>query len=31
MFTLVGLMEFFYSEAPERMRSLSTSFSWLST
>lgn len=30
MFTLVGLMEFFYSEAPSGMRSLSTSFSWLS-
>ncbi|XP_020520617.1 protein NRT1/ PTR FAMILY 4.5 [Amborella trichopoda] len=30
MFTLVGLMEFFYSEAPASMRSLSTSFSWLS-
>lgn len=30
MFTLVGLMEFFYSEAPAGMRSLSTSFSWLS-
>ncbi|KAK1390278.1 Solute carrier family 15 [Heracleum sosnowskyi] len=30
MFTLVGLMEFFYSEAPLRMRSLSTSFSFLS-
>lgn len=30
MFTLVGLMEFFYSEAPVGMRSLSTSFSWLS-
>ncbi|PIA50733.1 hypothetical protein AQUCO_01200158v1, partial [Aquilegia coerulea] len=30
MFTLVGLMEFFYSEAPTGMRSLSTSFSWLS-
>ncbi|CAK9170148.1 unnamed protein product [Ilex paraguariensis] len=29
MFTLVGLMEFFYSEAPAGMRSLSTSFSWL--
>ena len=30
MFTLVGLMEFFYKEAPTGMRSLSTSFSWLS-
>ncbi|KAK6797160.1 hypothetical protein RDI58_004862 [Solanum bulbocastanum] len=30
MFTLVGLMEFFYSEAPAGMRSLSTSFSFLS-
>jgi peptide/histidine transporter 3/4 len=30
MFTLVGLMEFFYSEAPAGMRSLSTSFSWMS-
>ncbi|KAK1277107.1 putative peptide/nitrate transporter [Acorus gramineus] len=30
MFTLVGLMEFFYSEAPSGMRSLSTSFSYLS-
>ncbi|XP_030475893.1 protein NRT1/ PTR FAMILY 4.5-like [Syzygium oleosum] len=30
MFTLVGLMEFFYREAPLGMRSLSTSFSWLS-
>ncbi|KAL5981732.1 hypothetical protein ACLOJK_015795 [Asimina triloba] len=30
MFTLVGLLEFFYSEAPAGMRSLSTSFSWLS-
>ncbi|XP_024191692.1 protein NRT1/ PTR FAMILY 4.5 [Rosa chinensis] len=30
MFTLVGLMEFFYREAPAGMRSLSTSFSWLS-
>ena len=29
MFTLVGLMEFFYKEAPTGMRSLSTSFSWL--
>ncbi|XP_027368726.1 protein NRT1/ PTR FAMILY 4.5-like [Abrus precatorius] len=30
MFTLVGLLEFFYKEAPEDMRSLSTSFSFLS-
>ncbi|OIT06135.1 protein nrt1 ptr family 4.6 [Nicotiana attenuata] len=30
MFTLVGLMEYFYSEAPPGMRSLSTSFSFLS-
>ncbi|KAL4352968.1 hypothetical protein GQ457_06G021870 [Hibiscus cannabinus] len=30
MFTLVGLMEFFYKEAPIGMRSLSTSFTWLS-
>lgn len=30
MFTFVGLMEFFYSEAPAGMRSLSTSFSFLS-
>ncbi|KAF7837615.1 protein NRT1/ PTR FAMILY 4.5-like [Senna tora] len=30
MFTLVGLMEFFYKEAPAGMRSLSTSFSWMS-
>ncbi|KAL8105587.1 hypothetical protein AgCh_029405 [Apium graveolens] len=30
MFTFVGLMEFFYSEAPKGMKSLSTSFSWLS-
>ncbi|KAL2338852.1 hypothetical protein Fmac_013298 [Flemingia macrophylla] len=30
MFTLVGLLEFFYKEAPEGMRSLSTSFSFLS-
>ncbi|XP_030539969.1 protein NRT1/ PTR FAMILY 4.5-like [Rhodamnia argentea] len=30
MFTFVGLLEFFYSEAPLGMRSLSTSFSWLS-
>ncbi|OVA10918.1 Proton-dependent oligopeptide transporter family [Macleaya cordata] len=30
MFTLVGLLEFFYKEAPLRMKSLSTSFTWLS-
>lgn len=30
MFTLVGLLEFFYKEAPACMRSLSTSFTWLS-
>lgn len=30
MFTLVGLLEFFYKEAPQDMRSLSTSFSFLS-
>ncbi|KAI6684497.1 hypothetical protein NL676_030410 [Syzygium grande] len=30
MFTLIGLMEFFYREAPVGMRSLSTSFTWLS-
>ncbi|XP_026451429.1 protein NRT1/ PTR FAMILY 4.5-like [Papaver somniferum] len=30
MFTLVGLLEFFYKEAPAGMRSLSTSFTWLS-
>ncbi|KAL1806803.1 hypothetical protein ACET3Z_029871 [Daucus carota] len=30
IFTFVGLMEFFYSEAPKGMKSLSTSFSWLS-
>ncbi|KAJ9180400.1 hypothetical protein P3X46_008649 [Hevea brasiliensis] len=30
MFTLVGLMEFFYKEAPSGMKSLSTSFTWLS-
>lgn len=29
MFTLVGLLEFFYKEAPHGMRSLSTSFSFL--
>ncbi|KAJ0980044.1 hypothetical protein J5N97_015518 [Dioscorea zingiberensis] len=30
LFTLVGLMDFFYGEAPAGLRSLSTSFSWLS-
>ncbi|KAL5582763.1 hypothetical protein UlMin_015205 [Ulmus minor] len=30
MFTLVGLLEFFYKEAPSSMKSLSTSFTWLS-
>lgn len=30
MFTLVGLLEFFYREAPAGMKSLSTSFTWLS-
>ncbi|KAK3220107.1 hypothetical protein Dsin_014077 [Dipteronia sinensis] len=30
-FTLVGLLEFFYKEAPSGMRSLSTSFTWIST
>ncbi|KAG2674638.1 hypothetical protein I3760_13G146400 [Carya illinoinensis] len=30
MFTIVGLMEFFYKEAPSGMRSLSTSFTYLS-
>ena len=30
MFTLVGLLEFFYREAPETMKSLSTSFTYLS-
>ncbi|XP_021898923.1 protein NRT1/ PTR FAMILY 4.5-like [Carica papaya] len=30
MFTLVGLLEFFYKEAPTCMKSLSTSFTWLS-
>lgn len=29
MFTLVGLLEFFYNEAPAGMRSLSTSLTWL--
>ncbi|KAJ7977791.1 protein NRT1/ PTR FAMILY 4.5-like [Quillaja saponaria] len=30
MFTLVGLLEFFYKEAPAGMKSLSTSLTWLS-
>ncbi|KAK9161897.1 hypothetical protein Syun_008238 [Stephania yunnanensis] len=30
MFTVVGLLEFFYKEAPSGMRSLSTSFTYLS-
>ncbi|KAH7676236.1 Proton-dependent oligopeptide transporter family protein, partial [Dioscorea alata] len=30
LFTFVGLLDFFYSEAPACLRSLSTSFSWLS-
>ncbi|GLJ31710.1 hypothetical protein SUGI_0637430 [Cryptomeria japonica] len=30
LFTLVGTMEFFYSEAPERMRSMATAFSYAS-
>ncbi|GLJ31726.1 hypothetical protein SUGI_0637860 [Cryptomeria japonica] len=30
LFTFVGLMEFFYSEAPAGMRSLATAFSWSS-
>lgn len=30
MFTLVGLLEFFYKEAPTSMKSLSTSFTWIS-
>lgn len=30
MFTLVGLLEFFYREAPKGMRSLSTSLTWVS-
>ncbi|KAK1270760.1 putative peptide/nitrate transporter [Acorus gramineus] len=31
MFTLAGMLEFFYSEAPYSMRSLCTSLSWCST
>ncbi|QHO53868.1 hypothetical protein HN51_022574 [Arachis hypogaea] len=30
LFTLAGLLEFFFSEAPIRMRSLATSLSWAS-
>lgn len=30
MFTLAGLMEFFYTEAPPEMRSLATALSWAS-
>ncbi|KZV43692.1 hypothetical protein F511_00243 [Dorcoceras hygrometricum] len=30
MFTLVGLLEFFYKEAPAGMKALSTSFTWIS-
>ena len=30
LFNFVGLMEFFYSEATARMRSLATAFSWTS-
>lgn len=30
MFTVVGLLEFFYKEAPSGMKSLSTCFAWLS-
>lgn len=30
MFTMVGLLEFFYKEAPSGMKSLSTSFTWIS-
>lgn len=30
MFTLVGLLEFFYKEAPAGMKSMSTSFTWIS-
>ncbi|PKI59166.1 hypothetical protein CRG98_020431 [Punica granatum] len=31
MFTLGGMLEFFYSEAPDKMRSMSTALSWGST
>lgn len=30
MFTYVGLLEFFYSEAPKALKSMSTSFLWCS-
>ncbi|KAJ3686541.1 hypothetical protein LUZ61_015705 [Rhynchospora tenuis] len=30
LFTLAGLLEFFFSEAPAKMRSLATSLSWVS-
>ncbi|XP_010546034.1 PREDICTED: protein NRT1/ PTR FAMILY 4.7 isoform X2 [Tarenaya hassleriana] len=30
LFTLAGMMEFFFTEAPSRMRSLATSLSWTS-
>lgn len=30
LFTLAGMMEFFFTEAPSRMRSLATSLSWAS-
>ncbi|XP_020224197.1 protein NRT1/ PTR FAMILY 4.6-like [Cajanus cajan] len=30
LFTLAGVMEFFFTEAPTRMRSLASSFSWVS-
>ncbi|KAL2336879.1 hypothetical protein Fmac_011325 [Flemingia macrophylla] len=30
LFTLAGLLEFFFSETPTRMRSLATSLSWVS-
>lgn len=31
MFTLAGMLEFFYCEAPDTMRSMCTSLSWCST
>ncbi|PKI59177.1 hypothetical protein CRG98_020442 [Punica granatum] len=31
MFTLGGMLEFFYSEAPDKMRSMCTALSWCST